>query len=324
MQVPEFATVFGVDFSGAKQAGRTIWIARLELQKRPNPPTPFPEKEGGERKKARALTPPSLLKGRAGGLGSSLPRLVALDRLEELCGTAERATCLAELVRMVNASDAALWGFDCPFGLPLELFSADSTWADQFALLGEYGDDAYRCGVDCIARTKRLPAGPLRTALHCRRQTDLDAKAPFAAFHYRMVYQTFFGLRDLVQPLAGTPGTAILPFQYRKLARAKRVAVECCPASVLKKHALPHQNYKQPKGGPLTRVQREARHAILAGLGKWVRIGDRHRRAIMRNPGGDALDAVLAAVGALHGFREADHAAIARHARYPREGRMYF
>jgi hypothetical protein len=287
MRVPEFETVCGVDFSGAKRAGRNIWIARTEPRAR----------------------------GRLA--------LVALDRLEALCGTAERAPCLAELVRLVNASDAALWGFDCPFGLPLELFPARAPWVDQFAFLHDYGDDAYECGLECIARTKRLPAGPLRTALHCRRQTDREAKAPFDAFHYRMIYQTFFGLRDVVRPLADTPGTAVLPFQYRKLARARRVAVESCPASVLKKHGLPHQNYKQPAGGPLTRLRRRTRHAILAGLARWVKIGDRHRLAMMRNPGGDALDAVLAAVGALHGFREADHAAIARHDRYPREGRMY-
>ena len=312
MRVPEFAAVYGVDFSGARLAGQNIWIARLEIQ---NPsPTPPPRGEG--------LSKPPSFSGK-GGLGSSRPRLVALDRLETLCGTAERAVCLAELVRRVNASDAALWGFDCPFGLPLELLPPGAPWADQFAFLAEYGDDAYACGLECIARTKRLPAAFHRTALHCRRQSDVEAKAPFDAFHYRMIYQTFFGMRDLVQPLAATPGTAVLPFQYRKLPRAKRVAVECCPSSVLKKHGLPHQNYKQPKGGPLTRLRRLTRHAILAGLGKWVRIGDRHRRAMMRNPGGDALDAVIAAVGALHGFREADHAAVARHERFPREGRMY-
>jgi hypothetical protein len=288
MRVPEFTAVFGVDFSGAKQAGKNIWIARTE-----------------PRSRGRLL-------------------LTALDRLETLCGTAERAPCLAELVQLINRSEGALWGLDCPFGLPLELFPAGASWSDQFAFLSAYGEDAYACGLECLARTKRLGPGPLRTALHCRRLTDEDAKAPFDAFHYRMVYQTFFGLRDVVQPLANTPGTAVLPFQYRKLPRAKRVAVECCPSSVLKKQGLPHQNYKQPKGGPLTRLRCETRHRILAGLERWVKIGDSHRRVMMRNPGGDALDAVIAAVGALHGFREADHAAIVRHERFPREGRMYF
>jgi hypothetical protein len=288
MRVPEFATVYGVDFSGARLAGRNIWIARAERRAR----------------------------GRLA--------LVALDPLAALCGTAERGPCLAALVQLVRDSDAALWGFDCPFGLPLDLFPPGATWADQFAFVGGYGaDEAYRCGLDCIARTKRLPPGPLRSALHCRRQTDADAKAPFDAFHYRMIYQTFFGLRDVVRPLAAAPGTAVLPFQYRKLPRAKRVLVECCPASVLKRYGLPHQNYKQPKGGPLARVRRRTRHAILAQLGTWVALGDRHTRAVMRNPGGDALDAVLAAAGALRGVRAADHAAVARHPRFPREGYMY-
>src|SRR4051794_25749348 len=284
MRVPEFATVFGVDFSGAKRAGRNIWIARTEPRAR----------------------------GRLA--------LVELNRLEALCGTAERATCLAELVRMVNDSDAALWGFDCPFGLPVELFPPEATWFDQFTFLGEYGEEAYACGLECIARTKKLGAGPLRTALHCRRQTDLDSKAPFDAFHYRMVYQTFYGIRDVVQPLAKTPGTAVLPFQYRKLPRAKRVAVECCPSSVLKKHSLPHQNYKQPTGGPRTPLRGLTRQAFLAEIGRWVRGSARPGGVMMRTPGGDERAGVFAAVGAPPGFREAAHAAIARHDRFPREG----
>ena len=115
----------------------------------------------------------------------------------------------------------------------------------------------------------------------------------------------------------------MLPFQYRKLARAKRVVVESCPASVLKALGLPHQNYKQPAGGPLTRKRRLTRHAILAGLRKLVRVGDRHRRVMMRNPGGDALDAVIAAAGAFRGVLAADHRAIALHERYPREGYLF-
>jgi hypothetical protein len=286
MRVPEFAAVFGVDFSGAKQAGRNIWVARAEPRAR----------------------------GRLA--------LVALDRLESLCGTVERAACLVELVRLVNATDAALWGFDCPFGLPVELFPAGAPWAEQFALLADH-DDAYACGLECVRRTRRLPRGARTSALHCRRLTDADDKAPFDPFHYRMIYQTFHGMRDVFGPLSATPGTAVLPFQYRKLPFAKRVVVECCTGSVLKRHGLPHQNYKQPTGGPLARKRKRTRHEILAGLGRWVRIGERHRRAIMRNPGGDALDAVIAVVGALRGFRAADHAAIARHDRFPREGKMY-
>jgi hypothetical protein len=44
---------------------------------------------------------------------------------------------------------------------------------------------------------------------------------------------------------------------------------------------------------------------------------------MMRNGGGDALDAVVAAVGVAHAWEAADHEHIARHPRYPREGRLF-
>ena len=44
---------------------------------------------------------------------------------------------------------------------------------------------------------------------------------------------------------------------------------------------------------------------------------------MMRNPGGDAIDAVLAAVGIALRWDHLDHQAIARHPRYPREGFVY-
>jgi hypothetical protein len=275
--------VYGVDFSGAKLAGRNLWVARCEPRR----------------------TRPGLA-------------LVGLHRLESLCGTAERAACLDFLVRMVKASSAALWGFDAPFGLPLELFPPGAVWQDQFGLLAAWGDDAYGCGLECVRRAKLVG-----DRLHIRRETDRDVRAPFDSYHYRIVYQMFHAIRDIARPLSESPGTAVLPFQYRKLPRAKRVVVECCPGSVLKALGLPHQNYKQPTGGPLTRKRRLTRHAILAGLAKLVRIGDRHRRVVMRNPGGDALDAVIAAAGAFRGVSTADHRAIARHERYPREGYLF-
>jgi hypothetical protein len=130
-------------------------------------------------------------------------------------------------------------------------------------------------------------------------------------------------MRDVIGPLSRTAKTAVLPFQYRKLPTAERVVVECCPSSVLKKLALPHQNYKQPTGGPLTRRRKLTRHRLLAALAEWVDIPATFRRVVMRNPGGDALDAVIAAVGAWRAVPAADHAMIRKHHRYRHEGRMY-
>jgi hypothetical protein len=43
----------------------------------------------------------------------------------------------------------------------------------------------------------------------------------------------------------------------------------------------------------------------------------------MRKGGIDALDDAFAALGAARSWRTSDHRRIARHERYPREGRLY-
>jgi len=286
-QVPPrtFAAVYGVDFSGARLAGRTTWIARLD----PAPSTKEP---------VFALT--------------------SLDRLDRLAGTADRQPALAHLVRMVAESRDALWALDFPFGLPVELFPARSRWPRQLALVREYAADDYGLGIECLRRARSL-GGPM----HIRRQTDVDARAPFDPYHYRIIYQTFYGMHAVLAPLWRAPRTAVLPFRYDRLATADRVLVEACPASTLKRLGLPHQNYKQPAGGPLTRRRRLTRRTILDGISNAVRIAARERRVMMRDPGGDATDAVLAALGAARAFASVDHTAIARHARFPREGHLY-
>lgn len=281
-----FKAVFGVDFSGARLAGRTTWIARLDPAEPPDEP---------------AFT------------------LGALHRLDRLAGTAERRGALAHLVGLVGQSTNALWALDFPFGLPVELFPARSGWPRQLALVREYRADDYGLGLECVRR-----ALALGQRMHIRRQTDVDARAPFDPYHYRIIYQTVYGMHDVLRPLRRDRGTAVLPFQYHRLESADRVLVEACPASTLKRLGLPHQNYKQPAGGPLTRRRRLTRRTVVAGIADRVRISARDRRVMMRDPGGDAIDAVLAALGAAHAFASVDHSAIARHARYPREGHLYF
>jgi hypothetical protein len=279
-----FNTIYGVDFSGAKLAGRNTWVARLECSSRRRP----------------------------------LYRLTELSRLEGLCGTAERTAALAHLVSLVRLSDMALWALDFPFGLPVEVMGERARWRDQLEFLHAWGDDDYGVGLECLRRAKAL-GGPN----HIRRLTDLEAKAPFDPYHYRIIYQTFYGMRDVLGPLWRCKQTAILPFQYRRLTSAKRVLVEACPSSTLKRMGLPHQNYKQPEGGPLTPKRRRTRHVILGGLTEQVSISDTHRRVIMRNGGGDALDAVIAALGAASAWDSYDHQQISRHHRYPLEGHLY-
>jgi hypothetical protein len=207
---------------------------------------------------------------------------------------------------------------DFPFGLPVEVMPDGATWADQLALVRGWGEDAYALGVEFTRRCYRLLG-----RLHVRRRTDTETKAPFDCYHYRIIYQTFYGMRDVLGPLARSRGTAVLPFQYGRLARARRVVTEACPASVLKRVGLPSQNYKQAAGGPLTAKRLRVRRAVVEGLAGYIEVGPAARRVMMRNPGGDALDAVIAAAGVWDGWRQTDHAAVRRDGRYVREGRAY-
>jgi hypothetical protein len=279
-----FQHVYGVDFSGARLAGNNTWVARLEPLSR---------------------VPAGLV-------------VTDLTCLHMLCGTAERGPALAHLVRMIAASEGALWALDFPFGLPIEVMDAGLRWPGQLDFLRAWGEDAYGVGLECLRRARAL-GGPN----HVRRLTDQESKTPFDCYHYRIIYQTFYGMRDVLGPLARVRRTAILPFHYRRLPGARRVVVEACPSSTLKRLGLPHQNYKESAGGPLNHRQRRTRHAILAGLARHVGISDHQRRIILRNPGGDALDALIAAVGGAQAWATADHARIARHPRYRREGRLY-
>ena len=274
-------TVVGVDFSGARLAGKNIWLAWTEAN--------------GERL-----------------------QLTRLARLEDLAGTAERDTALQYLVELIAASDHTLWGIDFPFGLPVELWKTGFSWTEQLEHIAACELDAPAFGRWCVEVA--LQQGD---RLHIRRSTDSESKTPFDCYHYRIIYQTFHGMRDVLRPLMSQPGTAIPPFSSVK-RDTRRIVVEACPSSTLKRLALPHQNYKQPAGGPLLLKRRRTRHAILDGLAEFIEISTADRRIIQRNPGGDALDAVIAAVGTAQSWKLADHAAIAVHPRYSREGLVFY
>jgi hypothetical protein len=243
-------------------------------------------------------------------------KLVELSNLAVLANTAEREPALSHLVKLIRESTDALWAIDFPFGLPIEIMDADLPWPEQLDLVHSWKFGATEFGRWCVARAKKLG-----DRMHIRRVTDSETSTPFDCYHYRIIYQTFHGMRDVLRPLLNTPGIVIAPFQ--KLNRTRRVIIEACPGSTLKRLKLPHQNYKQPAGGPLTARRCRTRGIILDALEEHVEISPADRRRMMRNPGGDSMDAVIAAVGGYFGWTNADHKAIARHARYSMEGYVY-
>jgi hypothetical protein len=291
-RIPEIHQVYGVDFSGARLSGLTAWLAATQVDQPAEGDAPI------------------------------LPRLrlLELDPLGTLAGNDDRDAVNRYLVASVRGCERALWGFDFPFGLPVEL--GIGRWKEQLAHVAEFVGQAQDYGRLLVRRSREVDG-----SLHIRRLTDREAKTPFDCYHYRIIHQTFHGMRDILCPLSRDVGVCVLPFQFARITSSKAsprsLVVEACPSSTLKRLSLPHRLYKQSGGKPPTESHREVRREILAGLNRFVEISPRHRRAILANPGGDALDAVLAAVGVWNSIVTDEHDAIARHGRYPLEGRVY-
>lgn len=296
----QIRTVFGIDFSGAKSAGKNAWMAQMTVL---DPNNRAPQQK----------------------ITSPLFKLVDLRPLGRLAGGDERDVVYPFLTRSILDSDHALWGMDFPFGLPIELGLGD--WPDQLRHVAEHPGDAKTYGRGLVERALGLGGN-----MHIRRDSDRETKTPFDCYHYRIIYQTFHGMKDVLSPIAGQSGTLVMPFESdraktisvnKNQTPIQRVVVESCPSSTLKRWSMPHQKYKQCGNRPLDEVRRRTRRVIMKKVSTLVEISPHRRRVMMNNLGGDAIDAVIAGVGAWQAWQREDHAAIAMHDRYPIEGRVY-
>lgn len=242
-----------------------------------------------------------------------------LDRLErpadQLAAT-DRDLVYAHLRSEIASCDQALFGIDFPFGLPIEL--GWSSWDEVRKAIREWPGDAMSFGRHCCERAMAVTG-----RMHIRRTTDIDTRTPFDCYHYRIVHQMFYGIRDVLDALSLDPATCIMPFQASKLDRARRVVVEACPGSTLRRLGLPFNRYKQTGSGPMDRKRRATREKILDGLRGMIEVSEPDRKQILSNRGGDALDAVIAAVGTWDAWRRTDVSVIQSHPRYPHEGMVY-
>jgi hypothetical protein len=246
--------IMGIDFSGAIDAGRKIWIADGDLH--------------GDQLTIRRCRSAAQLRA------SSVFR--------------EPAT--AALLRTIRRAHGAVIGCDFPFGLARSLVR-HTRWEDfaahfarDFPTPQDLRSFADVMATDVYARGGRVS-----------RATDRQAQTPFAPHNLRIFRQTYYGIRDLLAPLAAQ-GTAVLPFTA--YTPGETALMEICPASLLKSAGL----YLPYKGrGEAERAQRAAiiayfsdpaRGLHLAPLSRTVRarvVGDRE---------GDAIDSVLAAYSA--------------------------
>jgi hypothetical protein len=238
--------VHGMDFSGAADAGRRIWVASGEIE----------------------------------GNGTRIDACRRAEALPE--GGREREAALAALRAFIAAESASVFGCDFPFTLPIAL-APDNSWeAFALALGGRYAD----------ALSFRRACWEAAGGRELWRQTDRETKTPFPATNLRICRQTFHGIRDLLAPLVRAARASVLPMQPALPDRAW--LLEVCPAGTLKQRGL----YIPYKGSAPAR--QDARARILAALEACgLRLAAPElRTTLLDDPGGDALDAVVAAVTA--------------------------
>lgn len=290
--------VFGVDFSAALDAGSHIWLCR-------------------------------------GHPGADGVRIESVDPIDVLPGGAtDRDEALRALVQKIVESPRSAWGFDFSFGLPLPVatsFGLDGAAPALSALLEAVAGcaDAEEFRQRCV---------DVADGAELRRRTDDEAATPFSPYNLRIFKQTFHGMTNVLRPLRGRGEIAVLPFDRLPEATgsaAKRLPfhhaasgraphiylLEVCPASVLTALQFPSQGYKG--AGEENRQRRQELLLRLVDDGLVRPAGRDLRNRIIGNENGDALDAVLAAVGAWRGYRGVDHTALRADPVYAAEGFVY-
>lgn len=242
------ARVAGIDFSGARNAGKLIWIATGAVS-------------GGALQLQECFA------------AADLPR-----------SGADKDRALPALVTFLSRETHSVIGMDFPFGLPAPLVTENS-WEDFIAAFpGAYPSaDAFREICMKTAGGREL-----------KRRTDVETKTPFSAYNLRLYRQTYEGICNVIHPLITRDLARAIPTQPPE--DGTPVLAEACPASLLKAENL-YLSYKGPSPDAAG-----ARATILDGLtarGLMTPPPPTLRTTLLDNTGGDALDAVIAAIIAI-------------------------
>ena len=238
--------ILGIDFSGAADAGRKIWIA-----------------EGVARNGAFELR--------------DLRQACTLDG-----GGVAPGMAISALVRHILREPRTVAGCDFPFTLPRSLIDKP-TWVDFVAAFpGRFADaDSFRAWALHKAHGREL-----------RRDADRAAATPFNSYNLRIYRQTWWGIVALLHPLVTSGAAIAVPYQPRT-RRPLPILIEACPACSLKSIGI----YSPYKGR--TAAHRRNRRAILTHLVSQRFLTTppaKMMRLMIDDIGGDALDAVIAAL----------------------------
>lgn len=237
----ERSEIYGVDFSGARDAGSRTWVAR----------------------------------GMVEGDGLVVEEVFPVRELEG--GARERDAAHGALREYIQGRSESAFGMDFPFGVPRPLVMRGSweefvrCFPEDFAGPEEFREFCYQ-----------VAGGKER-----RRVTDREAGAPISPYNRRTYRMTFYGIRDVLNPLVTAGEAVVLPMQERREGAAW--VMETCPACTLKERGL-YPSYKEMSG-----EREEARARILDGMEPDIMLSESAAERVIADVGGDGLDAVLAA-----------------------------
>lgn len=228
-------------------------------------------------------------------------------------GGAARTCALPAVVRYLRDLESAIVGCDFPFGLPAALYGTlvdAANWRGFITVFPERfrSAEAFRDACRAVTGGREL-----------RRLCDVEARVPFCAWNLRLYRQTWHGIAEILRPLVLDGGALVLPMD--EPAEGRLWLAEICPASFLKRVKL----YQPYKGRAAAHRAMRARilyrlvaDRLLAAPGPAV------ERVVLDDPGGDALDAVIAAVVTWRNYRDGVFARPPRNPSEALEGRVYF
>ena len=274
--VPGVERVYGVDFSGARDAGRNVWVASGAVDD-------------------------------ATGAAGDAPRLRVADcaPATEACAdaydgapTAERDATLAALRRfLAEREPGSLAAVDVSFGLPAALAEhlGAGTWREGLARVAAFDSADSFAGAcrEWAASDAAAGDGVYRT-----RRTD-DLTGAFSPYHFFVKHQTYHAARAVLAPLVRAERVHVLPMDVDAADGSRPLLAEAYPAATLDALGLHRESYKE--SGAAARTRRTANLDGLAAAGVELAPGFPRER-VLADDGGDALDAVVAAAA---GFRNA-------------------
>ena len=146
---------------------------------------------------------------------------------------------------------------------------------------------------------------------------------PWCAYNRRIYKQTYYGIRDVLAPLVKEKVVSVLPIQ--SVAFDKPWLLEVCPASTLKRMKL-YRPYKGTNKDIKDIDKKKNRKYILGKIENTGLIKIRSsalRATIIDNPGGDALDSVIAALATFRALLNLARSSVPKTTPYMLEGYVY-